>query len=59
LLAWKLDVKAGLAAASGSLTLNLAYAPLISTLKGDFTYTVTGNNTSFNFKGDLVGWYTQ
>lgn len=55
---YKFDVKAGLGAASGNLTLNLADSPLISNLKGDFTYTVTGNNTSFSFKGDLVGWYT-
>ncbi|MES2382769.1 MAG: hypothetical protein V4538_17110 [Bacteroidota bacterium] len=55
---YKFDVKAGLGAANGTLTLNLTDSPLISNLKGDFTYTVTGNNTSFSFKGDLVGWYT-
>jgi len=54
---YKFDVKAGLGAASGALTLNVVDAPLISNLKGDFTYTATGNNTSFSFKGDLVGWY--
>ncbi|MDL5051395.1 hypothetical protein QQ054_35920 [Oscillatoria amoena NRMC-F 0135] len=50
-------MKVGLGTANGTITLNLVDSPLVSKLKGDFTYTVTGNNTSFNFKGDLIGWY--
>lgn len=56
---YNFDVKVGLGAASGSLSLQLADTPRVSKLQGNFTYTVTGNNTSFTFKGDLVGWYTR
>ncbi len=51
------DVKAGLGSANGTLTLNLVYPPLIATLKGDFSYSVSANNTRYPFMGDLVGWY--
>lgn len=54
---YNFDLKVGLGTANGTITLNLVDSPLVSKLKGDFTYTVTGNNTSFNFKGDLIGWY--
>lgn len=55
---YNFDVKVGLGSANGALTMNLVDSPLVSKLKGSFTYTVTGNNTSFSFKGDLVGWYS-
>lgn len=54
---YQFNVKAGLGSANGTLTLNLVYPPLIATLKGDFSYSVSANNTRYPFMGDLVGWY--
>lgn len=54
---YQFDLKSGLSTTSGSLSIYLNFSPQISTLKADLTYTVKENNTSFPFKGDLVGWY--
>ncbi len=52
------DVEVGLGSAYGTLKLNLVDSPLISKISGDFIYSVSANNDSFTFKGDLVGWYS-
>jgi len=54
---YKFDVKAGLGSASGSFSLSLADSPLVSKLSANFKYSVSANNTSYTFMGDLVGWY--
>ncbi|RUT69518.1 hypothetical protein D0817_15165 [Flavobacterium cupreum] len=54
---YQFDLKSGESTASGSLSIFLNFSPLVSTLKADLTYTVKENNTSFPYKGDLVGWY--
>jgi hypothetical protein len=54
---YQFDLKSGASATSGSLSIYLNFSPLVSTLKADLTYTVKENNTSYPFKGDLVGWY--
>ena len=54
---YQFDVKSGASSASGSLSIYLNFFPLTSTLKADIIYTVKENNTTFPFKGDLVGWY--
>jgi hypothetical protein len=51
------DVKAGLDSARGSFTLSLVDSPMVSKLSAKFNYSVSANNTSFTFKGDMVGWY--
>jgi hypothetical protein len=43
--------------ASGQIALALQFPPRLSTLKGNFTYSVAANNMSFTFTGDLAGWY--
>ena len=42
--------------ARGKLELKLGLNPQVSTINGNFTYS-TSNNNSFDFIGDLVGWY--
>jgi hypothetical protein len=54
---YQFDVKVGLSSATGFINLNLADSPLISKLGGNFNYTASANNTSYTFKGDLIGWY--
>ncbi|CAA9195480.1 hypothetical protein FLACOL7796_00616 [Flavobacterium collinsii] len=54
---YEFDLKSGESTTSGSLSIYLNFSPLVSTLKADLTYSVKANNTSFPFKGDLVGWY--
>lgn len=53
---YQFDLKAGESTTSGSLSIYLNFLPLISTLKADLNYTVKENNTSYPYKGDLVGW---
>ncbi|WP_264523059.1 hypothetical protein [Flavobacterium sp. N502536] len=54
---YEFNLKSGGSTTSGSLSIYLNFFPLISTLSADLTYSVKANNTSFPFKGDLVGWY--
>lgn len=54
---YQFDLKSGESTTSGSLSIFLNFSPSLSTLKADLTYTAKANNTSFPFKGDLVGWY--
>lgn len=54
---YQFDLKSGESTTSGSLSIYLNFSPQISTLKADLTYTVKENNTSYPYKGDLVGWY--
>ncbi|MBB5635173.1 hypothetical protein HDF26_002101 [Pedobacter cryoconitis] len=53
------DVELGLGKSAGRLHLNLINTDphSVSTLYGNFTYTVSSNNTSYLFKGDLTGWF--
>lgn len=53
------DVELGLGKSSGRLSVNLANpAPhSISTLAGNFIYSVSKNHTSYQFKGDLTSWF--
>ncbi|MET1254986.1 hypothetical protein [Aliikangiella maris] len=54
---YNFDVQLANTNAKGKLTLNLAVYPEVSTLSGNFHYSVSANNESFTFIGDLVGWY--
>ncbi|WP_166923162.1 hypothetical protein [Flavobacterium poyangense] len=54
---YQFDLKSGESTANGTLSIYLNFSPSISTLRADMTYTVKANNTSFPYKGDLVGWY--
>lgn len=54
---YQFELKSGLSKTSGCLTIYLNFSPSISTLKADITYSVKENNTSYPYKGDLVGWY--
>jgi len=59
--AYTFDVQVDKAKASGRLSLNLLPSlgrMQASTLNGDFTYTYTPNNTTINFKGVLIAWYS-
>lgn len=54
---YQFDLKSGASTANGNLSIYLNFSPQVSTLKADLTYTVKENNTSFPYKGDLIGWY--
>jgi hypothetical protein len=50
------NVKMANSFAIGKLELKLGQYPQVSTISGNFTYS-TSNKNSFEFIGDLVGWY--
>lgn len=54
---YKFKVQLAEAKSKGTLELKLGFYPQVSTLWGNFTYSVVANNESFNFTGDVVGWY--
>ncbi|GAA6767958.1 hypothetical protein [Flavobacterium johnsoniae] len=54
---YQFELQSGASTTSGCLSIYLNFAPSISTLKADLTYSVKENNTNFPYKGDLVGWY--
>ncbi|MDB5121917.1 MAG: hypothetical protein JWP94_46 [Mucilaginibacter sp.] len=56
---YNFNLKLGLGSANGTITLSLVDSPFVSTLKSNFNYSVSANNTSFSYIGDLVGWYSK
>ncbi|NQY07861.1 MAG: hypothetical protein HRT68_17105 [Flavobacteriaceae bacterium] len=53
---YKFDLQLAKYESAGKLTITLGQEPQISKVSGNFTYSVSSNNESFTFKGDLIAW---